>query len=373
MNQYVKIAAPVVTRIVSPDRLAGELPVWDGTALAASARTPMQTRDWIMACAETLGGGDVEIVFIEDDRGVAAIAPLIRRRSAPTVREFLGARELGEPSDFIYRDEAALALLVDALARDRARCDFRRLPACSPSVAQIRKAQHGFGIVRTTATNACPRIAIPDDGTDAEQLLSSRLRSDLRRAQRKAEALGAVACEIFAPRSASEFAPLYAQALEVEAAGWKGVRGSALAKNETLKDFFHRYGELASESGALRIAFLRIDGNAAAMQYAVEWSGALWLLKVGYDETYASCSPGQLLMLHTLRDAARRGLRSFEFLGGEDSWTRRWTRDGMSTVGVRVYPYGPLNLLVFGRDLLASAREKIAAPRASTAVRGRGR
>ena len=44
------------------------------------------------------------------------------------------------------------------------------------------------------------------------------------------------------------------------------------------------------------------------MQVAVETGGRFWLLKVGYDERFARCSPGSLLLLETIRHAATTGV-----------------------------------------------------------------
>ncbi len=312
-------------------------------------------------CGDSPRSADLDVVVIEDEQGVAAVAPLVRRKEYPPVSELLGLRELGEPSDFIYRDERALAALIDLAGRKRAPIVLQRVLASSPSVEAIRRGYRGAGVVVIRPANNSPHVALTGAGKDPDQLLSSRLRSDLRRAQRKAESQGKVTYEIHAPRTAQEFLPLYEQALQVEAAGWKGRGGSAVAKNELQRAFFSRYGELASEAGVLRLAFMRLDGVLAAMQYAVEWNGGFWLLKVGYDEAYSKCSPGQLLMQYTLRYAAERGLVSYEFLGSAESWTQRWTTAERATVRIAVYPFGLAGMFALGRDVLRAVRRKVAA------------
>ena len=67
------------------------------------------------------------------------------------------------------------------------------------------------------------------------------------------------------------------------------------------------------------------------MQLAVECGERFWLLKIGYDEEFARCSPGVLLMLHTVRYAATRGLKSYELLGRVEPWTRVWARSRVPT------------------------------------------
>jgi CelD/BcsL family acetyltransferase involved in cellulose biosynthesis len=353
---------PVVRRLTQLDTFAAELPEWTQTTLGAPAITPMQSRPWVVACAQSFVRADkLNVIVIEDAGGVAAVAPLVHRTSFPAINELLGVRELGEPSDFIFRDETALSALMDVLSRESIPLLVHRMPAASPSAAAIRAGFRGKGIVVSRPGNNCPHIALATGGKAADHLLSSRLRSDLRRAQRKAESYGRVTYQIHAPRTAQEFLPLYAQALQVEAAGWKGRDGSAVAKNELQREFFSRYGVMASEEGILRLAFMRINGTLAAMQYAVQWNEAYWLLKIGYDEDFSRFSPGMLLIQHTLQYACNEGLHSYEFLGSAETWTQRWTTAERTTSRIAVYPFRSAGMYTLGRDLFRSLRRKAAA------------
>src|SRR6185295_10780276 len=173
--------------------------------------------------------------------------------------------------------------------------------------------------------------------TDPERKLSPSRRSSIRRAQRKAQEIGSIEYQIVSPKP-HELPPLLMEALKVEAASWKGRNRSALLDDPERRRFFEQYTAIASEKGILRLCFMRIGGHAAATQLAVESSGGFWLLKVGYDETFSRCSPGNLLMLETLRYAAKRGLRSYEFLGSAEPWTEIWTDRVRPCVSVWAYP-----------------------------------
>jgi hypothetical protein len=322
----------------------------------------MQSRAWIIACAEAFeAGADLCITLVEDASGVLAVAPLVTRPGFPGTVELLGVRELSEPTDFVYRDLAALTLMLRIAGRGSRPVILHRVPDRSPSIQTIRQHFRRRAVILARPGNSCPYIDLTGAEADPDALLSASLRSDLRRAQRKAEALGKLTFEIHAPRSAEAFLPLFEEAIRVEGAGWKGRDGSALAMDERARAFFRRYGILASEEGALRLALLRINGVPAAMQYAVQWHGGLWLLKVGYDEQFSKCSPGLLLMQHTLRDAVAQGLRSYEFLGSAEPWTQRWTNAEATTARLAVYPVGFPGMLSLGRDAFRAARRKLAA------------
>ena len=104
---------------------------------------------------------------------------------------------------------------------------------------------------------------------------------------------------------------------------------------------------------------MRIGGHAAATQIAVECREGFWLLKVGYDETFARCSPGHLLMVETLRYAASRGLRTYEFLGSAEPWTQIWTDRVRPCVSVWAYPANLWGMETFACDAVRFGWERL--------------
>jgi len=196
---------------------------------------------------------------------------------------------------------------------------------------------------------SCPFILLDPSWREPESHLNSGRRSDLRRARRKAEQLGTVDSRVLTPRP-SELASLLDEAFAVEASGWKGAASSALCCDPRRASFFRRYAAAAARFGMLRILFLRIGGDLAAMQIAVETRRKLWLLKVGYREQLAKCSPGMLLMRDSIAYAADAGLEGFEFLGRAEAWTDVWTDQLREHVSLRVYPWRLGGLMALTTD-----------------------
>jgi CelD/BcsL family acetyltransferase involved in cellulose biosynthesis len=317
------------------DQLAA---AWD--RLARKSGSPIEQYIWAKACAEALGDRYNPYVLVvgPPDRPVA-IAPLARRRRRPLAPlELLGVHELREPMDFLYANASAAVSLVRALAKLRAPLSLKRFPVHSFGLGAVGNAYRKRGLVLSRDAGGCPYIRLDEHHTEPEQGLSARRRSDLRRARRRAEKLGTLSCEVLSP-APTELEPLLDEAFRVEAASWKGRAGTALVHDSTRQTFFRRYAAAASSKGILRLGLLRIGGRPAAMQIAVETGGRFWLLKVGYDEGFARCSPGSLLLLETIRHAAARGLRSYEFLGNAESWTQPWTRDVRRCVHLEAYPF----------------------------------
>jgi CelD/BcsL family acetyltransferase involved in cellulose biosynthesis len=300
----------------------------------------MQSYNWGLACAETLiQPGDLQVVVSGDPGEPAAIAPLVRKRRGWSRLELLGVGEIQEPMDFLYEDPAALEHLIQRLVHLGLPLLLKRIPAQSPVVQAVSRAYRGRGLVLRRTVAGCPYISLATGWRFPEQHLSTRRRADLQRARRLAEQMGSVSYDVRAP-SPRELGPLLESAFDIEAAGWRGRRGTAIRCDPVRGPFYRRYAGLACQEGILRIAFLRIGGKPAAMQLAVEYARRFWLLKVGYDETFARCSPGTLLLAHTIRWAAERGLVSYEFLGSAEPWTRPWTSDVRRCLLLAAYPAG---------------------------------
>ncbi|HKZ99450.1 MAG TPA: GNAT family N-acetyltransferase [Thermoplasmata archaeon] len=331
---------------------------WD--SISASWPSPMKSHDWARTCVH-LFGADHELTIVVAGKGPGlAIAPLVRTRRDGTRLEFIGAHELPEPMDFLYSDGSDPTELATALVRLRLPMRFLRVPVESPLLPALQVAYRWRGIVVSRPSRGSPWIPLDPSWSDPEKHLNRARRSNLRRSRRIAEELGAVTVEILSP-AASELGRLLDEAYAVEAGGWKGREGSALLHNAREGEFYRRYAAAACARGVLRICFLRIGGRAAAMQLAVETGNRFWLLKIGYADEFARCSPGTLLLTETIRYAARSGLRAFEFLGDDESWTRSWTSHFHPCVSFWSYPAGIRGGVALARDAAAALRNRLGA------------
>ncbi len=328
--------------------------------LAAHAPGPMESFGWAQAAAGALAAEQTPLcVAVARDDEVLGIAQLAKlKRSWLGRLEMLGVGRLHEPSDFIYAEHAALAALCAAAVRLRRPLLLNRLPSDSPTIGAFQSAARGKGITLIRPQAPCPTIALDASWQEPESHLSSRRRADFRRAQRRAEKVGPVNFEICAPEP-SEVDHLLERAFAIEARSWKGEAGTALAVDPVRGAFIRAYAHWAAEAGTLRLCFLRVGNDYAAMQIAVEQADAFWLLKIGFDPAHGDCSPGQLLLAESIRYAVGQGLQSFEFLGTAEDWTRVWTQHERQTVSLRYYPLGVRGMTALAADTIAAARRKI--------------
>ena len=104
--------------------------------------------------------------------------------------------------------------------------------------------------VRDRQTGRTTRVSVASGGAQADQGPARPMLVTLEQDQ---AACGS-GCD---PRDGRD-------ALQVEAAGWKGRRGSSLNQRDSLRRFFLNYATRASQSGGVRFGFLDIDGRPAA-------------------------------------------------------------------------------------------------------------
>ena len=324
------------------DRLEG---VWERLAAHGS---PVSDFGYACAWAEGLQDGQRLHILTAGGAEAQAIAPLVTNRD-PAGWLTLLAAEMYEIMDFPNASENAVSELSRAIVRSGRPLELKRIPSNSPAVAALEAAYRGRGVVRRQPVGGSPWIPLDESWAQPEMRLEAGRRSDLRRARRHAEKMGAVAVEIVTPAGA-DLPYLLGEAFQVETAGWKGAHGTALAVDPVRGAFFRRYAERACAQGTLRMCTLRIAGQAAAVQIAIESGARFDLLRAGYDERFARCSPGMLLTAETIRYAARRGLGSYEFNGDVEPWTKIWTRNEHACCCLRAYPLSPRGTWALAAD-----------------------
>jgi CelD/BcsL family acetyltransferase involved in cellulose biosynthesis len=287
----------------------------------------------------------------------SAIAPLAMNHGAAGWLTLLAA-EMYEIMDFPCADESALSELARAIVRTGRPLELKRIPAGAPLVTAIENAYRAHGVVRRQPVGGSPWIPLDESWIEPEMRLETGRRSDLRRARRLAEKMGTVEAAIVAP-SLAQLPQLLEEASQVEAAGWKGAHGTALAADPVRGAFFKHYTERACAKGILRMCVLRIGGRPAAAQIAIESGRRFDLLRAGYDEQFSRCSPGMLLTAETIRYAARRGLGSYEFNGDVEPWTKVWTQHEHSCCSLRAYPFSPRGAWALCADARRAATSKL--------------
>ncbi len=85
--------------------------------------------------------------------------------------------------------------------------------------------------------------------------------------------------------------------IALEAKGWKGRRGTALAANAAMATAFREALHRLAAEDSLRLWRVTFDGRPIAMMSGLVKGSQGWLGKIAYDEAFAKYSPGVMLVL----------------------------------------------------------------------------
>ncbi len=88
--------------------------------------------------------------------------------------------------------------------------------------------------------------------------------------------------------------------LALEAKGWKGETGSALAQDPATRGFFHAVLAGAAAAGKLDMLRMELDGRPIAMLVNLFRPPGGFAFKTTFDEDFARFSPGVLLQIENL-------------------------------------------------------------------------
>jgi len=175
------------------------------------------------------------------------------------------------------------------------------LPMQGSVFAAIKSALAATGSTIATFERWQRPMLVPESGDDAERYLRRALGQGYKKRMqqhRQLEKAGALAHERH--RGADAVAALE-DFLALEAAGWKGRGGTALANLPRHGAYIHEIVGNFAAADAIRVDLLRLDGVPIAGGLLLDLAGQSHFLKIAYDETKARLSPGRALVIEMLR------------------------------------------------------------------------
>jgi hypothetical protein len=209
---------------------------------------------------------------------------------------------LGTP--LIDREMAPLvtdALIQHMRTSGRTLFSIPHLPLKGLAADALRAAadRNGFW---TVAERQMRPILYPDMAAgvaEFDRMVSSKRRHDLDRQLRRLCEAGAVS--FMWARTASEIEAAFNMFLAIEASGWKGRRGTAIARRKAVEDFARNAVTQLAQKGLATIDVLRVGEKPIAALIRLEHGGTSIPWKVAFDEEFAAFSPGKQLMCDETR------------------------------------------------------------------------
>jgi CelD/BcsL family acetyltransferase involved in cellulose biosynthesis len=255
----------------------------------------------------------------------AGFAPLLAVKRGGVVRLLAPANDHSCRVEWALGPDASGAVAsIWAHLRDELHWDvllLRDLPRDGPTSTLLEPLARADGhLTGRWESQRSPHL--PLGGAPAEARLTAKFRANLRRRRRRLEALGPV--EYLREDGQGDVEGALEAFLALEAAGWKGRGGTAVAREPRLAGFYRAWAAEAAARGALAIRALTLGGRPVAMHLGLVHRGVYYLPKTAYDEALGAVSPGQLLQREVVAECEARGLAEFDFLGPDMEWKRDW-------------------------------------------------
>jgi CelD/BcsL family acetyltransferase involved in cellulose biosynthesis len=278
---------------------AGAIAAWQGLADRAAEPNPYYRPEFVQPAANA--GDEPLLVVASDGDDWIACLPVVRaarwrRLRLPCLAPWMPDHAL-IATPLLDRDrlhDAADALAgFAANATDTAALILDPIDPDGAAGAALHAAFARAG-VDPVVYAAWERAALRrrPENTYLTESLSGKRRKELRRQRR---ALGAELGGETGAVDRGHDPAAWDRFLELEASGWKGDEGTALAASPADARFFRSMCTATAPTGRLQVLALEAGGHTAAMQVNLIDGGQMFCFKVAYDAALSRFGPGALL------------------------------------------------------------------------------
>jgi hypothetical protein len=180
--------------------------------------------------------------------------------------------------------------------------DFKVVRRGSPIWAVIKNGTGGY-IRRWGRRHKYSFLNVQGDYNDYYAGLG-KMRRELRVGHKRLESRGAVSIEF--QKEATASVDFLAEYLALEASGWKGRNGTAMLNDSNATAFYTTLIRNFADSGYWEWHIIRVNERVVAAQMGARCGDALALLKYSFDEDFAECTPGHLLVEEVIKETFSR-------------------------------------------------------------------
>ena len=232
--------------------------------------------------------------------------------------------------------------------------EFEWTSAGGPFYGALTEAAASAGLPWTITDSYSRALLLKD--RDPRPRFNSNMKNNLRRWQARLGAVGKLTPVRLAP--GDDFEAWTQEFMRLEASGWKGRAGTALACREDDRRFVAGVFGEAFRRGRLHITGLDLDGRPLARHVMISAGEGSFSFKLAYDETHASCSPGILAEVENVRQFMETpGLRWIDsHTARESTWYARVWKDRRTVHRVAIGAHGAGRLAVASLPFLRLAK-----------------
>lgn len=207
-------------------------------------------------------------------------------------------------------------------------------------------------------------MLLPQPGDDAERYLRRALGGSYKKRMQQFRATMKAGTVTFQRLRGDAARDRFDGFLALEASGWKGKAGTAIAARSADAAYFRKLVAGFAATGSLQLDSLLLDGQPIAMGLLIESAGTRHFLKIAYDEAQSRLSPGRTLTIAMIQaDFASAPATVFDSGAGDgvEAGTYAWGERramGNSVIGLGRAGLRGAHLAMMARRTLRRLRER---------------
>jgi CelD/BcsL family acetyltransferase involved in cellulose biosynthesis len=285
-----------VTVAHRPAELECIVPAWDELARAALEPNPFYEHWMLRPALEAFGASsDLRFVLVWEGERLAGLFPFERvarykRLPVPALASWRHAHCL-LCTPLVRADSARACLEALFDHTDHSLIEFSYLPAGEPFHRVLLEALEARGVEGIVNRSTSRGLLRKHRAT-----VSGQFRRQAAKNERRLKDLSHV---VLQPQD--DVARWIDDFLRIEASGWKGGNGSAMACSPANRRYATEILGAAFRRGQLMASGLDVGGRAIARRFSFTAGEAAYAFKTAYDESFARFSPGAMLELANVR------------------------------------------------------------------------
>jgi CelD/BcsL family acetyltransferase involved in cellulose biosynthesis len=336
-------------------------PSWSTLLETVPGMSIFVTPEWLFSWWGAYGADKrlCVLAFTDTQAGLVGIAPLCReQRKSPPFGKIQVLQLMGDGSqdtddlDFIvkpgYAPRVAEAFLSWLRRTPWDVCELNYVSGQSEVVSLVKDELPAMGWKSKSSYRPVTRVMLPETWEQYLKQLSSHERGKVGNRHRRLETRHQLC---FRRCESSDELPAFLETLfSLHQKRWESKGEPGVFSVDARRSF---YGEMALSllrRGWLELWQMEMDGVAVAAQIGLRYRSSLYSLQEGFDPTHATDSVGYVLRSYVLRKSIESGIRTYDFLYGNQDAKTRWGSDMGQYIDIHFARPGSLGALHIAKE-----------------------
>lgn len=303
-------------------------PEWRELWNRAPGATPFQSPEWLLPWVRHLwGGGKLLVLALRSGSRLEALAPFFlwgyERQPKSVTLSFLGSG-ISDYLDILAAPETAqeaAGRILHWLADANGEWDICDLQELRPESPLLGAAPPATLTLSNSSCGVCPVTPLPDSLERLLARIDPKFRTDLRRAENRLRAKASIE---FMQAGPDTWRDLLETLFRLHTARWEQRDDRGVLGADALRAFHRESAAALLAAGMLRLYGLFANGECVAVQYNLAAKGRAYAYLSGFDPAWSKCSPGSVLLAHSIACAIEEGAREFDFLRKREDFKYNW-------------------------------------------------